>query len=279
MIKVVLFGGGDGGGLIIGPDGVKPIPPFEPTLRFQLQAVARLVSAASRAVPGPNRDRLSRLTTELAAEAIGTVEQKVGGELDGEAGLIYTDDGGGFICGSTGQPPTPLPWPPAAVPAVERLVQLGLLNAEAVDVLRSAADRRADVLALLREPEAEAERIGLRMSSEAAAQIRRLGLGDPSTIEDPVDREIVEFFHRSLEQGDLIDRWAADPLGVAAELGVPLSNDAARRIVSANIATTLSGPSQKMSPYAVAVVVVVVIVVWEREAKVAVIDRSGLEKF
>ena len=30
--RVILFGGGDGGGLIIGPHGVRPIPPFDPGL-------------------------------------------------------------------------------------------------------------------------------------------------------------------------------------------------------------------------------------------------------
>lgn len=277
---VILFGGGDGGGLIIGPSGVQPIPPFDPALRNQLQSLAKLVYATRGVGPGTSRDRLMRLLNELSVEVVGAVELAIG-ELGNGGALIYTDDIGGFTCGSTGKPPIPFPWPPANMPPVDRLVRLGLVNREAVDLLRAAAEQQADIVAMLRDPRREAERLKLPASQDALAQIRGLGLGDPGAIADPVDREVVEFFHRAAGQYALMERWAAEPLAVADELGIQLSNEAARRIVSANAANNLGavGGGAVMSPAAVAIVVVIVIVVWTREAEVAVSDRSGLEKF
>jgi hypothetical protein len=280
MAIVILFGGGDAGGLVIDATGVHPIPPFDPGLRNQLQAVAKLTAAAAGGSANPQRDRLIRLVSELAADVVGQVEREVG-EIDANSGLIYTDDSGGFVCGSTGRPPVPLPWPPANLPTVERLTRLGLIGSDALEVLRAAAERRADVVSLLRDPEQEGVRLGFEVSKSAAAQIRQLRLGDPSEIEDPVDREIVEFFHKAVADESLIDRWASEPLAVADELGILLSNEAARRIVTANAANTLGldRAGEVMSPAAVAIVVVIVIVVYSRETHVPVIDRSGIEKF
>ena len=42
MTKVILFGGGDAGGLIIGSNGVRPIPPFDPSIRLQLRGLSAL---------------------------------------------------------------------------------------------------------------------------------------------------------------------------------------------------------------------------------------------
>ena len=41
---LILFGGGDGGGIWIGPDGVHPIPPFGPDVAAALHAAVAVTS-------------------------------------------------------------------------------------------------------------------------------------------------------------------------------------------------------------------------------------------
>jgi len=48
MAKVILFGGGDGGGIIIGPEGIKPIPPWNPDMAHGLRAIASLTQMSRR---------------------------------------------------------------------------------------------------------------------------------------------------------------------------------------------------------------------------------------
>ena len=109
MGKVILFGGGDGGGLVITKDGVKPLPPFEPFVLAQIKAVAHLATAAG--APGVARGELTDVATRLAGIAFERIEE-VAGPLDREAGLIVAmEDGDGFVCGSTGLPPVPIPRP------------------------------------------------------------------------------------------------------------------------------------------------------------------------
>jgi hypothetical protein len=43
MATVILFGGGDAGGIIISDKGVRGIPPFDPGVLLQLRGVSALV--------------------------------------------------------------------------------------------------------------------------------------------------------------------------------------------------------------------------------------------
>lgn len=45
MAQVILFGGGDGGGSIISPNGVRPIGPFYGSIRLQLRGLSALVGS------------------------------------------------------------------------------------------------------------------------------------------------------------------------------------------------------------------------------------------
>ncbi len=276
MAIVFLFGGGDAGGLLADENGFHRIPPFDAGLRNELQAVAKLISAAAGDVSNPKRDRLIFMVTELSSGAVASVEREVG-EIDSDHGLVYTDEGGGFICGSTGEPPIPLPWPPADLLAVEQLTQLGLVGAEAVEVLRSAAKRGPDIVSLLRDPEQEGQRLGVNVSESAATQTRQFRLGDPSQIDDLVDREIVEFLDKSVVGNEaLIDRWVSEPLAVADQLGTQLGGEAARRIVTANATTLmLDRKGQVINPDGVAGVAAMVIVMFtqEKQEVVATYDR------
>lgn len=102
MQIVVLFGGGDAGGFIIGPNGIEPIPPFDPGVRLQLAAVSRLAALQV--------NELEKVTAELSEITLRKIEADFG-ELRRDTGLIYFDDDGGFWCGSTGRRPIPLPRP------------------------------------------------------------------------------------------------------------------------------------------------------------------------
>ena len=109
MAHVILFGGGDGGGIIIGPDGIKPIPPWTPRLQLQLRAISALahVAKVKTAKVVVSRE-LTPLLTKLTADAMGQIATTVG---RGTHSVVYLDDDGdGFTCGTPpGKPPIPFP--------------------------------------------------------------------------------------------------------------------------------------------------------------------------
>lgn len=109
VAHVILFGGGDGGGIIIGPNGIKPIPPWNPRLQRQLRAVSALAHVARDKTAGVVVSReLTPLLEKLTADALKQVATMAG---KGEHSVVYVDDGGdGFTCGT---PPTkpPIPFP------------------------------------------------------------------------------------------------------------------------------------------------------------------------
>lgn len=103
---LILFGGGDGGGYRITPHGIHRIDPFGPAVFGQLKAVSALVQAQHSVPEGAIRNELGALTTRLSGEVVAETGRAAGTR----GGLVYLDDvDGGFICGSTGQPPIPIP--------------------------------------------------------------------------------------------------------------------------------------------------------------------------
>jgi hypothetical protein len=108
MARVILFGGGDGGGFIIGPNGIKPIPPWDPEISKGLQAIAGLSQAASHSRHG---SLFERTAEQLATELIPNLIED-GGELQGDdSAVLFAGFDGDFTCGSTGQRPVPIPRP------------------------------------------------------------------------------------------------------------------------------------------------------------------------
>lgn len=279
MAQVILFGGGDGGGLIISASGVRPIPPFDPGLRLQLRSVSGLLRAEHAIPQVETKRQVGSLVNKLSALVVGQVEGAVG-EIDAEFGLVYQDDDGGFTCGSTGKPPIPFPWPPAPLPGIDDLVRRGVLAEETLEFVRVAASAGADLVNLFGHPAEEASRLRLEISEATERELKQLAIAEPEKLDDPVDREVVEFFHKTVTDGRFLDAWATRPYEVARALDVELSSAAAERIVGASgIRFGGRDPSVVMSPAAVAIVVVIVIVVWDRERRVPVVDTSGLEKF
>jgi hypothetical protein len=278
MAKVILFGGGDGGGIRITPKGVEPIPPFDPSIRHQLRALNQLVRAG-RLLPEKASNRLlggiiGKLTGAVLIQLEGLL-----GEIDADNGLIYQDDDGGFTCGSTGKPPIPFPFPVDPRRTVQELVSRGVLNAPTLAFLEQAARQKFDVFAVARDPQAAAEKLGISLAPEVEQSLKALKL-DTTQIEDKTDRAVVEFYSKVVADGRFISEWAISPEVVATRLKVAVPRDVIERIIATRDSGLIRplGPGGVMSPAAVAVVVAIVIVLWDREANLPVVDRSGLTK-
>lgn len=105
-MATILFGGGDGGGIIIGPNGIRRIPPFDPPIQRQLKALNGMirVSGIDRAL-----DReLDQVTLKLTQNVLSSLE-KTTGPVSNQNPVVFVDADDGFVCGSTGKPPIPFP--------------------------------------------------------------------------------------------------------------------------------------------------------------------------
>jgi hypothetical protein len=105
---VILFGGGDGGGIIITANGIRRIPPYDPPILHALKGARHLAQAASR--KGAVAGDLGGVATRVAAGALEQV-QKSAGSFDRAGEIVFLDEDGGFVCGSVGKPPIPIPFP------------------------------------------------------------------------------------------------------------------------------------------------------------------------
>jgi hypothetical protein len=277
-VQVILFGGGDGGGLIIGPHGVRPIPPFDPALRKQLKAINTLTQAVQlRGQHAPAE--LASLTNKLANVAIGELEAVVG-PLDPGAGLTYQDDDGGFTCGSTGKPPIPFPWPPAHGPSIEDLLSSGVLERELVTVLRSG---KVGIKELLHDPKAASAAAGVELSERSRQQLHQLDPSQIANLADPEAREIATFFHKVLDDGRYLETWSMRPHEVSATLGVKLSDAAIDRIVAGGSTVFRpGGGGSEVANAAIGVAVavgVVIMLVTKDPFQIPIRDQSGIRKF
>jgi hypothetical protein len=114
MAYVILFGGGDAGGLILTEHGIKPIPPWNPFYLAQLRGLGALVSAkasAGRNKAGKELDgvisTLNRTVTEAATRDFGSL---------GGGGILLVADEDGVYCGTTGPIHVPIPHGPGPRP-------------------------------------------------------------------------------------------------------------------------------------------------------------------
>jgi len=102
---VILFGGGDGGGFIITANGIRRIPPYDPPILHALKGARHLAQAAAT-----GSGDLSGIATRVATGALEQIQKSAGSF--GRAGeIVFLDEDGGFVCGSTGKPPIPIPFP------------------------------------------------------------------------------------------------------------------------------------------------------------------------
>jgi hypothetical protein len=278
MAKVILFGGGDGGGIRITLKGVEPIPPFDPSIRHQLRALNQL-ALAGRLLPEKASGRsLGGIIGKLTGLVLTQLEGLLG-EIDADNGLIYQDDDGGFTCGSTGKPPIPFPFPVDPRRTVQELLSRGVINAQTLTFLEQAARQKLDVIAVARDPQAAAEKIGISLAPEVEQCIKSLKLDTPQ-IEDKTDQAVIEFYRKVVADGRFLSEWAINPETVASRLKLSVPRDVFERITATRDFALIRplGPGAVMCPAAVAVAIAIVIVLWDREANLPVIDRSGLTK-
>jgi hypothetical protein len=237
---VVLFGGGDGGGLIITENGVRSIPPFDPAILLNLRATNAMVRAISAARADHVRIRISKAAVSLCTLAVEQVEEAVG-PLEGETALVYQDETGAFSCGSTGKPPIPIPWPPQTPPSVQDYLTAGVVEPDLVTLVRAAREKKIPLTRVFEVPQDVAEQLGLPLSQKSANDLRALAPDRQVAIKDPVEREVVTFFYKVAEDGHHLDNWFARPYEVAKELNFKLSDAAAELILTGSQITVGGG--------------------------------------
>jgi hypothetical protein len=96
MEIVILFGGGDAGGLVITAHGIRRIPPFGPEVLHELRAVNNLV-------------RVGKEFNDVAARLSGQALAQIG-KATGTTGasVVFADGDDVVYCGN-GRIPVPIP--------------------------------------------------------------------------------------------------------------------------------------------------------------------------
>jgi hypothetical protein len=278
MAQVILFGGGDGGGIIIMANGVRRIPPFDPGLRLELRGVSALTQASMYMRGSQNIQEYDSLVNRLSNHAVGRVEAVVG-KLDEENSLIYQDDDGGFICGSTGKPPIPLPHSSPSVPGLGAILSRGVMQPDLLEFVSAANTHKIPLKDVLADPAAVAKRLQFQLSERSVHDLSQLTPANSGKITDPINREIVQFFHKVVDDGRFIDSFASEPVRVSRELAVELSNGALDRLIASG--SSLRDPGTVENPVAVAIAVGIVIMLVDDVAMVGVeniVDASGIQK-
>jgi hypothetical protein len=98
MEIVILFGGGDAGGIIITAHGIKRIPPFGPEVLRELRAVNHLTHIGDGREHADSAARLSAAALTRIGKATGTTG----------ASVMFADGDDFVYCGN-GRKPIPVP--------------------------------------------------------------------------------------------------------------------------------------------------------------------------
>ena len=115
-LVLILFGGGDGGGIGIRGDGkVIRIPPYNPETMRQLRSLAGLAIAQTNIKDQGLAREIGALGQKVATTSIPGVLATVLPAGATVTGVAFLDDDGGFTCGSTGQHFGPFPGPHGSV--------------------------------------------------------------------------------------------------------------------------------------------------------------------
>lgn len=105
----ILFGGGDGGGIWVDANGkIHPIPPWNPDTMLQLKAVSALTGVATINDAGLTKEA-GALAERLSTKVIPQLAKSAGATQLGDNSIAFVDEDGGFVCGSTGKHPIPIP--------------------------------------------------------------------------------------------------------------------------------------------------------------------------
>jgi hypothetical protein len=231
MKMVILFGGGDGGGLVITANGIRRIPPMDPGVMLSAKAAAAMVTAVVKAKSEPTRRSMAKLATSLCNLAVEQVEEVVG-PLDADRSLVYLDDDGGFYCGTNGKPPIPLPGPSQSLPLVSDILAAGMVEKDLVELLQQARASKVAVADIFEKPVEVAEKLGLTLSAKSARDLELLAPSNVSSIKDATDREIIGFFHKVAADGRYLETWFNRPYEVSQALKFKLSDSAIERVLN-----------------------------------------------
>jgi hypothetical protein len=280
MGRLILFNGGTSGGIYIHSNGVQSISPLATPVLLHLRAVADLVKSTRGLSPKARTSKdLQALITKVSNLAVDRVEAAVG-PLDAADSLVYLDDGDGFICGSTGAPPRPIGWPPAGPISVEDLVERGALASDVIKFLRRTQAKGLKVADVLNDPASAAKTVGVQLSDLAIANLKPLAPSQLDKIRNPVDRAVVSFFHKVVEDGRFLDSWNREPAAVAKSLKVEVDLAVIDKILGTNAIVTRPGDVANLSIEQGIVVGIVAIVVLVIEPSFeSVRDLSGQTKF
>ena len=286
--KVIVFGGGAGGGLVITEQGVRPIPPFDPGILFNLRAANAMLKSSLAVHQDKMRTKLLKSASSLCNLAIEQIEEAVG-PLEGNSALIYQDDDGGFSCGSTGKPPIPFPWPVQSIPSAQMYVSAGIVGADLVALVRSAHAKKMSLTRVFESPEEAAKELGLTLSAKSAADLRGLAPDRLEAIKNPVEKEVVGFFQKVVKDGRFVEDWFSRPYEVSKSVEYNLS-EAALELILTGYAGNIGGPvSDDAGSYAIAAGIWVGVCIavgtathqygdFARPIETFVIDRSGKAK-
>jgi hypothetical protein len=286
MKTVILFGGGNDGGLVVTDSGARAIRPFEKAIRLNLRAASAMVNAVSAARDDSISKKLSKLAASVAGLAVQQVEDIVG-PLDADRAVIFQEDDGGFTCGSTGKPPVPLPWPPREIPTVPDVLAAGVIEPDLVDLLRRARENQIKLTEVFEKPVNIAKRLGVTLSNKSATDLRAMAPSELRNVKDRTDREIIGFFHKVVEDGRYLETWFNRPYEVARTLKVTVSEAALERLLSGGAAAAFAQQSgQVPTEIKVGIVWVVVCIAVgiafgnkSRAIDDIINDRSGIDKF
>jgi hypothetical protein len=285
MKTLVVFNGGRDGCLLLTNDSAIAVPPLETDARLALKATAALTMAMAGAANKGARNKLSTLAIGSANLAVELVEGSLGA-LNPDRAIVYQDDDGGFTCGSTGKPPIPVPWPPGLGEPGD-LVKRGIIEADVLEVIRTAKARGMDFTKLFEAPAATAKELGVPLSPKGARELGQLAPSRTSELKDPVDREVVGLFHAVLKDGRFIEDWFRRPVDVARALKVKLSDKAIEQIISISSAVNLGKAADDFGNYiaagvvwaGVCIAVGTLFVGQMNPLDTLIRDRSGTEKF
>ena len=255
---VILSDGGIAGGLMVTASGVRSILPFNPVVRLSLKSAAAMVNAVASAPSGNPRRKMARLATSLCNLAVEQVEEVVG-PLGADRSLIYQDDDGGFSCGSTGKPPVPVIWPPRSMPSVSEVLDAGVIELDLVELVQKAHNAKIPLTDLYENPEEIAKKLDVTISEKSAKYLRLLAPSKLDDIKNPVDREIVEFFHKVTDDGRFVDTWFTQPYEVSQKLKCRLSDVAIERLVGGELAAAMVKRPSDVDPGTVVVVIFVAV--------------------
>lgn len=279
MSRLILFDGGKAGGLLLDGNGVRTIPRFAPEILANLAAVSALLRAAEGSASDDAGRDLDSLVTKAANIAVERIEAVIG-SLDPDDSLVYLDDDG-FVCGSTGKPPRPIKWPPQGRPDAREILATGILPPDLIAFLGRTSAQGLKLTETLEDPMGTARKVNFNLSALAAQTLQGLAPSQLASIGDPVEREVVSFFHAVIQDGRYLETWNIQPVDVANALQVKLSDAAVDKILGGSALVGRPGNIANLSIEQGIVVGVVAVVLVVAKPKLGdyVIDQSGKQKF